>query len=721
MKIHDNADISPPVGTYGRVILGLFLLSALSFPILAQEGEESEFSPFKLGITPAFLLPLSAESAYLSPGGIVSGAFSYHPPFLPGGYLQAELGYSFTNYNQESLFSTALVNGIAGYVLTLSERFSISASAGAGYSYSFVTIAGQNVVGGGLSIIVGLSGRFSLLPWLDIYLSANFRSMQRAYFGVSFELGSSVQLPKPKKVVEYYGRSSDEPIQGNLIELSSVDFTKVFPVFYFYYEDHPVGKATIVHNEEEPLLDVSVSLLVNEYMEAAKPCGSFEAMEAGKEYEVDLNALFVDRVLEITEGKKVTAEITVEYKKGEQRYRDDHVQTLEIAFRNAMTWDDDKKAAAFVTARDPHVRAFAGNVGSVIKETEYTINPNLGKAIAYFEALKILGMNYQRDPSTPYEELSVNTLQVDSLQFPRETLGYRAGDCDDLSILCSALLESVFVPTAFITVPGHIYLALSLDIAPREAQKAFAKPEDLIFLDDQTWLPFEVTALDRSFLEAWQMGAKEWREYYPAGQAGFFPIQDAWNYYKPVGLPSPASTVSMPDMEKVAAEYSKQVVRFVDQQIFSTVEALTGRIEGSNGSSRWVNKLAVLYSRYGLYDRAITEFEKILEAEEYVPALLNVGMIYFVRGDMLQAQSHYDRALAVAPDDPAVVLSLARVNHELENYGTVRTLYAKLQDLDEKLAQTYAYLDMKGDEASRAADAAGIAGKAFWIDEENDE
>ena len=33
----------------------------------------------------------------------------------------------------------------------------------------------------------------------------------------------------------------------------------------------------------------------------------------------------------------------------------------------------------------------------------------------------------------------------------KQTLEYRAGDCDDLSILYSALLESVGVETAFIT------------------------------------------------------------------------------------------------------------------------------------------------------------------------------------------------------------------------------------------------------------------------------
>ena len=44
---------------------------------------------------------------------------------------------------------------------------------------------------------------------------------------------------------------------------------------------------------------------------------------------------------------------------------------------------------------------------------------------------------------------------VDFLQFPRQTLVYGAGDCDDISILYNSLLESVGIRTAFITIPGH--------------------------------------------------------------------------------------------------------------------------------------------------------------------------------------------------------------------------------------------------------------------------
>ncbi|HEB10626.1 MAG TPA: hypothetical protein ENI06_05370 [Spirochaetales bacterium] len=90
-------------------------------------------------------------------------------------------------------------------------------------------------------------------------------------------------------------------------------------------------------------------------------------------------------------------------------------------------------------------------------------------------------MSYVIDPTTPYGEFSKDKLAIDFLQFPTQTLEYMAGDCYDLLILYSALLESVGVETAFITIPGHIFMAFSLNIQPADDRKRFLRPDELIF------------------------------------------------------------------------------------------------------------------------------------------------------------------------------------------------------------------------------------------------
>ena len=45
----------------------------------------------------------------------------------------------------------------------------------------------------------------------------------------------------------------------------------------------------------------------------------------------------------------------------------DIVQTLQVLRRNSLTWDDDRKAAAFVSANDPTAVKFAKNVQSMVQ------------------------------------------------------------------------------------------------------------------------------------------------------------------------------------------------------------------------------------------------------------------------------------------------------------------------------------------------------------------
>lgn len=705
-------------------VIGALSLSALSpAPEPGSPGNsgagKQELSPFRIALAPGVILPLGPSASYISPAAIITADFVYLPGFLTGMTLGAEAGYAAAEYNSADLLSSTFLHFKAGYELALSARLTIAAQAGGGYALSFVTIGGQPQMPGGGSLTAGLGARLSLMPALDLFLTAEYRMLQGLYSGASLSIGSSLRFARAS-------RPGALLMNQNHLSVDTIDLDKVFPVFYSYYDDHAIGTITVHNSEKRELEDIRVSFLVNEYMEAPKTCARLETLNPESQREILIYALFTDELLEITEGKKVTAKLIVEYKRDGQDYRDEHTASLEIAYRNAMTWDDDRRAAAFVTARDPHVRAFAGNTGRIIKESEYTINPNLSKAIVYFEAIRLHGITYQRDPSTPYDEMSADTLLIDSLQFPRETLDYRAGDCDDLSILFSALLESVFVPTAFITIPGHIFLAVSLEIPPDQARREFARPENLIFMDDQTWLPLEITALDKSFMEAWELGAREWRQGKEHQQAQLYPIREAWSRFKPVGLPAPSSSVALPDMESLKGQYSRQVLRFVDSQIYPQVQAITERIEEQGGKAspaaqRWVNRLGVLYCRYGLYDRALEIYKEILNNRNALPALLNVGTIHFNRDEFRDARRYYEQAAMEAPDHPMTILSLARVNHELENYGEVRYLYDRLKSVDSALAEEYAYLEMRGQEAARAAAAQGGQGQTLWFEEEWEE
>jgi tetratricopeptide (TPR) repeat protein len=85
-----------------------------------------------------------------------------------------------------------------------------------------------------------------------------------------------------------------------------------------------------------------------------------------------------------------------------------------------------------------------------------------------------------------------------------------------------------------------------------------------------------------------------------------------------------------------------------------------------------------------------------------------------MRQNYEKALSFYQRAFKQSPKDPIVLLCLARANHELQNYGEVKKLYQSLRNANPDLAGQFAYLDLQGDEATRAAEVSHVRDVVLW-------
>ena len=422
--------------------------------------------------------------------------------------------------------------------------------------------------------------------------------------------------------------------------------------------------------------------------------------------------------MEITEGTKATAKLTLSYMLGEKIFTDDFTEVIEFYNRNALMWDDDRKVASFITAKDPEILGFAKNVVSWMQKVKNpAMDENLQKGMILFEAVKTYGIQYQIDPTTPFSEFSKEKTTIDFLQFPRQTLQYTNGDCDDLSVLYTSLLEAVGVETAVITIPGHIYAAFALKQSSEEARRIFSKPDNLIFEGDKVWVPVEITMFQESFEMAWKTGAKEWRENKSRGQTGFYPTRESWQTYQAVGFREGSSGIQVPEREEVTTEFSRSLERYVEQEIYPKAARIHSLMDQSENKIRYLNRLAVLYGRYGLYDQALASLEKLVEQQEYIPALINLGNIHFLKKDFEQASTYYQRAFNTDNKNTAALLGIARCNHELENYGTVSKLYKHLTDLDPELSFRFSYLDLRGEEATRAADVLGLRQLVLWEEE----
>jgi tetratricopeptide (TPR) repeat protein len=497
------------------------------------------------------------------------------------------------------------------------------------------------------------------------------------------------------------------------VTLEQVSIDEIFPVFRSYYDDHPIGTAMLKNGGPTALENVKVELGLAKYMDAKKPCTAPTTIAAGSSGKVELTAVFNDEVLKISEGTKALATVTVSYTTGGKPVSQDFVQTVQFLKLNAMTWDDDDRAAAFVTANDPIVQQFRSAVVTNVDKAVTAVDRNLRTGMALHQTLVKYGLKYWTDPNTAYEAVTKTKSAVDSLQFPVQTIQLKTGDCDDLSILAAALLESSSVESAFITVPGHIFVAFALAMKPDEAKKTFVKPDDLIFANEKAWVPWEITALSGGFLKAWETGAQEWRASTAKGVAEFHPVQAAWKKYKPVASPTSPTGVTLPSEADWTKAYTEEVKTFINQQIATQVQKLQADIKSNPTKYEYVNKLGVLYARYGLAAEAEKEFLK-LDKQDYVPALINLGNLAFLKPDMKTALGYYGRACKKESTNAKALLGSARANHEQENYGAAQEAYTSLKKVDPTLASQYAYLELQGTEADQAAKAGNVIDKVEW-------
>ncbi len=456
----------------------------------------------------------------------------------------------------------------------------------------------------------------------------------------------------------------------------------MFPVFYAWYDANPLGTLTLKNGGKDAITGITVSFFMKKYMDAVVSSAVPGRLEPGKELVVPLKAIFNESILGIDTLTKKQAQITVDYQVGNEKKQAKVNPSVSLEGRNGMNWIDDRRAAAFVTQKDQPVIVWARNVWSAVQgEGSKVIDENLRKAMAIHEAIRLYQMVYSKDPQTPYTGSAEKKADVDFLQFPRETLQYKIGDCDDLSILYCALLESLGVETAFITVPGHIYTAIrSRRDARRRLARSTSTPTTLSSTEDKAWVPVEVTKLGDAddFVEAWSTGAKEWsRRAVEEGQAALIPLRAAQSEYAPVNLPTDDATppVVPGPADLVDAGTRTSTIKFLDRRDVRAARRAEQEGEGherrSQGrSTRWgssTRSTAATRRR-----RSSSRRRRRSRRRKYVSPLLNLGQIALFeersrRGERLlhEARRRSSRRTRLA------LLGIARANHELENYGAV--------------------------------------------------
>ena len=423
------------------------------------------------------------------------------------------------------------VGGALSYSLRLADRFGLSLEGNGGLW--LLPQDKQNNLNGASGPYFG--GRLSA----DYYISPVFKA---GLFG-----GYQNYFYKPKPFLHSIqaGITFSVNITKGLFKTNGIknlefETQPLFPIFYAHYDTNSFGSVTFTNLEKNAITDVEVSVFIEQFMSVPKVVATYDKILPGQDFSADLTAFLNESIMNQMQKQMADAQISISYKSLGQKNEYQERFFLQTLTRNSMSWEDDRRAAAFVSAKDGAVQRFARQIMLALKDRPNTTG-SYAYAQAIFDVLKAYGINYVVDPTSVFS--TSDTVAVDFLQFPYQTLLYHGGDCDDLSILNCSLFEALGIQTGFITIPGHIYMAYDSGLTENQAARVYGK-EKYIVQDNKVWIPLEITVPQDSFDLALKLGIREWNKY--SDDHNLIPIHEAWTEFKPVTVPESDVSVQFP-------------------------------------------------------------------------------------------------------------------------------------------------------------------------------
>ena len=228
-------------------------------------------------------------------------------------------------------------------------------------------------------------------------------------------------------------------------------------------------------------------------------------------------------------------------------------------------------------------------------------------------------------------------------------------------------------------------------------------------------MPLEVTLVGKPFLDAWQTGAQEWREFDPKGQTEFLPVEASWQTYEPVGqIPPIATAAKLPDLATMSKVYKVELGAYVDEELGPRVDLLKKEIASQKKPAGALNSLGITYAQFGRMDQARAQFEAASKIDNYEPAIVNLASVWYLSHDYKKALALYKQASDHDPQNATALLGMARSNFALEQYDEAQSQYAALQKISPALAEQYAYLGEQSQTTARQASADEPTGLMSW-------
>jgi hypothetical protein len=300
-------------------------------------------------------------------------------------------------------------------------------------------------------------------------------------------------------------------IRESLVRIEGVQIRGgVYPSSYEMLAYQPIGQVKVRNISGGPV-SARASFYIDKYMDQPTETPPVY-LGPEEERDIPITAVFNDLVravpaLTVQEGTVyVSASPIEDY--------DDKYQTRVLIY-GKNDWNGDVHALRyFVTPNDAEVIRYTRDV---LLQQRDSIDA-VPRELETFQKARLLfnsfagKLAYVNDPKQ----------SADYVQYPAETLQLRGGDCDDMTVCFSSLLNAIGVSTAFVEVvspdsstESHIYLLFDSGIEPRLGGSITSNPKRYLVRANSRgvetlWIPIETTVIMRGFDEAWTSGAQEY-------------------------------------------------------------------------------------------------------------------------------------------------------------------------------------------------------------------
>lgn len=614
------------IASLSALDLSLRLTPTLMFP--SHEYLDKEFgSTFQADFNIFNLVTLGLDGAFLTvtPEGLSSG--------INFASLGAGLGLFYTPVSRLYLGA-----GLAGGLYTLSYEIDST-------PYSFTDLYGR---------AYGELG-FRINPNLTVYGNGGY---------VCYFIKDSQPLNKGPfagiglKISFTLGKKSSGGLTATL-EQDSV----IYPLFQQVYGQSPIGTIHITNAESAEVRNVKVYFRAGKYTSSAKESASIPLLQKLKTNTASLYADFSSELLKFNEDGKLSGEIVMEYEiLGKKKVAVQNV-TLSVSNRNAFIWGNNEALAAFISSNTPEILEYAKYVSGIARNKLYTgMNRNVQFAAALMESLRATGISYSNDTITPYSTYHLST-EVDSVQYPLQTMNYLGGDYDDLGILLASCLESVGVETAFMPVENDFIVFVSANLKAKNVANHFADLKGLIYDEEDSssnvYFPLSMAHFNEGFAKSRQAGeevVKACKEN-EAASYDFITTHDAWTIY-----PSAVYTGSGVSFEKPSqAEVERLTDLAVKDYIATDLEPVIKNAKESGDA----NKIGMALVRSGKYSEAKVEFYKAIAAGS-VSAMNNLANLLLMEKDYDGATAMFKKALQKDPENKIALKGLESTKEKLE-------------------------------------------------------